>query len=90
LVLVEETAAFLTGRLLQVDGATPVWARLNWLAHARPLRLVHQREAQRQNRPEQLGSWARTRSDILEEVVDLAAGHPECIEHLQRACLIPL
>ena len=86
---VEEASALLSGGLTAND-EDPVWAQLNCLAHGDPVWLVRDREGRRGCGRERLGSWARTRSDILEELVDLGAGHPAAIEHLQRACLIPL
>jgi hypothetical protein len=88
--LIEEASALLTGQLDNAGTGTPVWARVNSLAHARPLRLLHECQVRRRNTPEPLGSWARARSDILEELVDLAGGRSQRIEQLQRECLIPL
>ena len=85
-----EASALLTGQLESAGTGIPAWARVNLLAHARPLRIIHERDERRRGAPEPLGSWARTRSDLLEELVDLAGGRSEHIEQLQRACLIPL
>ncbi len=91
--LADEAAAFLTGdfamHLAFTGVGMPAWAQVNSLAHGRPSLLVRDLELRRWV-PERVGSWARTTFDILEELVELAAGQTGQIEQLQRECLIPL
>ena len=94
LALTEEATALLTGHIMTValraGTGTPAWAQVNFLAHGRPALLLRQFELEQQRLPHRIGSWPRTKSDILQELVVLAAGRPERIEVLQRGCLIPV
>ncbi|MGD0392002.1 MAG: hypothetical protein ABSC41_05105 [Acidimicrobiales bacterium] len=91
--LVIEASAFLTGdfavHLASTTAGVPAWARVNSLAHAPPPLLVRDLEMRRYV-PARVGSWARITFDILQELVELASGHTDRIEQLQRECLIPL
>lgn len=93
LALVEEATAFLNGdlavHLASTGSGIPAWARVNTLAHARPLLLIRDLELRRCV-PGRVGSWSRTMLDILRELAELASGEPCRIEQLQRECLIPL
>jgi hypothetical protein len=94
LALVGEARALLSGTLVAHVGpgsvGMPTWARVNWLAHAHPAVLLHEFDVQRNRAPQRSGSWARTNVDILQELVELAAGESPLIQQLQRGCLIPL
>lgn len=90
--LVEETEAFLCGRLVDVveaaAGPLPAWLEVNWLAHAAPSEL---REAGRSpclSVPS--GSWAWARAVLLRELLAPTDGDLGAIAERQRRCLVPV
>ncbi len=91
--LVEETEAFLTGRYLEVGRpdteGTPVWAQLNWIAHAPPGALLEEVVGCDGN-DRLIGTWAWTVKTLLGELVVLSGGDPHVIVALQRDCVIPV
>ncbi len=92
-VLVEEAEAFLTGRyeaaVTRGASGVPVWARVNWLAHAPPSDLTALTLDGRLE-PTPRGSWAWAVHELTLEIVELAQGNRSLIERLQRECMIPL
>jgi hypothetical protein len=89
---VEEAEAFLAGRYgsaLQRAGDVPVWARMNWLAHASPSELKARIEEDRRE-PAPSGSWAWAVHELNQEIVELAQGDCSQIGRLQRDCMVPL
>ena len=89
----EEAEAFLTGRyeaaVTRGAGGVPVWARVNWLAHASPSGLTALALDGRLE-PTPLGSWAWAVHELARVIVELAQGNDSLIERLQRECMIPL
>ena len=90
--LVEETEAFLDGRLasLVVDGEAPLpaWIEINWLAHAPTVDLkAFDLETGLSSRP---GSWSWARAVLLREMLDRTGGDEAAILDCQRRCLVPV
>jgi hypothetical protein len=90
--LVEETEAFLAGRLVDLveaaDGPLPAWLEINRLAHAAPAEL---RETGRSSRNDSTsGSWPWAREVLLRELVASGDGDLDDIAERQRRCLVPV
>jgi hypothetical protein len=91
--LVEETEAYLDGRYLDVarpdTEGTPVWAQLNWIAHAPPGALL-ERAAGCDANDRFIGTWAWAVKALLGELVGLSGGDPQVVLALQRECVVPV
>jgi hypothetical protein len=91
--LVEETEAYLAGRYLEVarpdTEGTPVWAQLNWIAHAPPGALL-ERAVGREAPDRFIGTWAWAVKTLLHELVVLSGGDPQVVLALQQECVIPV
>jgi hypothetical protein len=89
--LVEETEAFLSGRLVDVveaAGPLPAWLEINWLVHGAPAEL---REAGRSRwMAVPGGSWAWARALLLRELLAPTDGDLDAIAERQRRCLVPV
>jgi hypothetical protein len=91
--LVEETEAYLAGRYLDMarpdTEGTPVWAQLNWIAHAPPGALLER--AIGCGAPDRfIGTWAWAVKTLMRELVVLSGGDPQVVLALQRDCVIPV
>lgn len=91
--LVEETEAYLAGRYLDVarpaTEGTPVWAQLNWIAHAPPGALL-ERAIGSDDNDRFIGTWAWAVKTLLRELMVLSGGDPQVVLVLQRDCVIPV
>ncbi len=91
--LVEEAQAYLAGRYLDVarpdTEGTPVWAQLNWIAHAPPAALL-ERAARGVADDRFIGTWAWAVKTLLRELVALSGGDPQVVMALQQDCLVPV
>jgi hypothetical protein len=88
--LVEETEAFLSGRLVDlVDavGPLPAWLEINWLVHAAPAELREVGRSRWLSPPS--GSWAWARAVLLRELLTPTDGDLDIAER-QRRCLVPI
>ncbi len=89
--LVDETAAFLTGRLAEVyqvrPGRPPAWVWTNLLAHGSEQLLMA--AATTPTRTQRRNRWSEARAQLAKQVLDLADG-PAGLEEIQRRVLRPL
>jgi hypothetical protein len=88
--LVEETEAFLSGRLVDlVDaaGPLPAWLEINWLVHAAPSELREAGRSRWLSVPS--GSWAWARAVLLRELLTPTDGDLDIADR-QRRCLVPV
>ncbi|MGB7050573.1 MAG: hypothetical protein WBG41_03295 [Acidimicrobiales bacterium] len=89
--LVEETEAFLSGRLVDlVEAAAPLpaWLEINWLVHAAPAELSEAGRSRWILVPS--GSWAWARAVLLRELLAPTDGSLDAIAERQRRCLVPV
>jgi hypothetical protein len=90
--LVEETEAFLSGRLVDLveasDGPLPAWLEINRLAHAAPAELREAGRCRRILAPS--GSWTWARAVLLRELLAPTDGDLDAIAERQRRCLVPV
>jgi hypothetical protein len=91
--LVEETEAFLNGRLagLVDEGAdpAPAWVEINWIVHGPPPELLEAGRAQpRLAAPR--ARWAWVRATLLQELLEASGDDLAAIADRQRRCLVPL
>jgi hypothetical protein len=91
--LVRETEALLTGRarigFIAAGLSIPVWAEINWLAHANPSEIVSlARDELSLKGPD--GSWAWAISTVARELFRDAGAKTDTIRRLQCDCIIPM
>lgn len=88
-VLIDECQAFLDGRFAELagagEGAVPVWAWLNLLAHGTEAEL----RAAARVLADEVG-WAQARSFLAGEVIDVVDSGRATLTELQRDVLLPL
>jgi hypothetical protein len=90
--LVEETEAFLNGRLVDVveavDGPLPAWVEVNWVVHASPAELLE--VGRGPGVPAPVGTWPWARAVLLRELLASSGEDLDAIAEHQRRCLIPV
>jgi hypothetical protein len=90
--LVEETEAFLCGRLSDLveatDGPLPAWVEVNRVVHAPPDELLEVSHSP--CLPAPVGSWPWARAVLVRELLTVSEGDLDAIAEHQRRCLLPV